>query len=192
MSVPESKGPEGLKSPVPQENTAAAGEAVVTPAVETFLDLSQADPWSRSVSDPQISIRFGGNVGTGTVRAAREVSGAATDANLAAPQPASLIIHLDPANPRVLHGIPTMKTSPSFLGLTWQEDGSFRANFGAILKLREIVIPPGHRMVINVEKAYHPDHKHCVKLSWSEQCFLAIQERDDSEDQEPEDQEPAK
>ncbi len=82
----------------------------------------------------------------------------------------------------MLYGIPTTKRSPSFLNLTWLKNREVKANFRAIPLLKETVIPPASRMVIDVEKINHPEHQHCVKLSWTEDCFVPINDRPSSDD----------
>ncbi|MFZ5823581.1 MAG: hypothetical protein ACOY94_04505 [Bacillota bacterium] len=164
-------------SPAPESAAAAAEEPTADQANPAFMDLSKASPWTRNVVEPQFAIRSTSAVGYGSVRAAEEIVKAATEQNLAAPQPAALAIYQDPTNPRVLYGIPVMKQSPSFLSLLWFKNRKVRANFRAVLQLKEIVIPPGSRMLIEVEKINHPVHKHCVKLSWAEDCFTPIHDR---------------
>lgn len=181
----EPRIPEMPKLPQPQEIIAAAEEAALIPTSPTFVDLSQASRWTKREVEPKFSIRSRGNVGIGTVRAGQEIKTSATAADLSAPQPAALIIHQDETNPRVLYGIPTMKTSPSFLNLKWLKNDEVRANFKAILEIKQIVIPPESRMVIDVEKINHPVHKHCVKLSWTENAFVPIHDRPDSAEDNP-------
>ncbi|MFZ5823647.1 MAG: hypothetical protein ACOY94_04850 [Bacillota bacterium] len=172
MPDPEPKVPQP-----PAQTAAAAEEAAVNLTDPTFMDLSQATPWTKNVVEPQFTILSSGYVGTGSVRAKEEIVKAATDRNLPAPLPAALVIYGDPTNPRALYGVPTTKRSPAFLTLSWRKNNEVKANFRAILLMKEIAIPPESRMVINVEKINHPIHQHCVKLSWAEDCFIPMNER---------------
>lgn len=177
MPDPEAKKPQIPENPKIAEKIAAAEEATKHPTSPTFLDLAKASQWSKNVAEPQFTIRYGSTMGFGSVRAVETIIQAATEGRVTNPQPAALIIHQDETNPRILYGIPTMKKSRSYLNLTWLNDNEVKASFKAILQLKEIVIPPGSRMVIDVEKIVHSTHGHCVKFSWDEDCFLPINER---------------
>jgi hypothetical protein len=146
------------------------------------MDLSTVQTRNRRTVAPRFAIPYDGYTGASSVRGAEEISKASLACGLPSPYPAALIIGQDKSDPKVLYGVPTMTKSPAYLALDWVEKATaVRANFQPILQAKQITIPSGMKMLVNVEYIEHPDLKACVKLSWAKDCFVPIHELSEEE-----------
>lgn len=163
---------------------AAAEQAMQQASTITFLDLSSVDTYSKNVVEPRFTITYRGNVGQSSIRGAEVIQSASKARNLSSPTPCALMIHLDNTESTTLYGVPAMEKHATYLPLEWVEQNrQVRANFQGILRAKQIEIPQGTKMVIKVEHIQHPTLGECVKLSWPGDCFVAINEVAEGEDE---------
>jgi hypothetical protein len=174
-----------MKDPKISEAAAAAMQAALqgTSSVE-FLDLGAVDAERKNLVESRFTIPYTGYIAIGSKRCAKEIATAATKRPLPSPTPASLIISKAKDAANTLYGVPTMETSPSFLTLEWEEKGrQVRTNMMNLLQALQIAIPAGTRMAIKVKHLEHPELKHCVALSWDQDCFLPMDEAAETKEQ---------